>query len=295
MLWAHDRGYDLLRASACACWRYRAQALKWGRQHGCNLKLSMHSIFKLLQLTSLQTPKLSNFRNFKHWNSTSTFNAFNLQTLTTYKPSKLPNSQTLKKIQALELHVSQTFEILNVNLYPPIAWNFSNFQTLKLLSFHSPGFKLSISKLSNFRTRAWGLLCEPLRVLQRSFVLLPRATRVAALQTSKLDSHSNFQTPNSHPLSNSKLSSFRTSNSSFSKLFNCSNSPIWSNTYYAQALKNSSSKNPTRDTYRLCECDKDFIKFHRLLERATGSKKSYISQATIARRSVRKWIDTLLI
>ena len=50
--------YDLLRASACACWRYRAQAL----------------------------------RCFQ----TQTFNAFNLQTLPTYKPFKLPNSQTLK-------------------------------------------------------------------------------------------------------------------------------------------------------------------------------------------------------
>ena len=104
--WAHDRGHGLLRASASACWRYRAQALKWARQHSFKLKLSMHSIFKLLQLTNLQTPNLSNFEHLKDSNST----AF-----------KLSNFRSLK----------------TSSLQPPKVWNFANFQTLKLSNFQN--------------------------------------------------------------------------------------------------------------------------------------------------------------
>ena len=50
---------------------YNLQAFKFPNSQTLPRQLSMHSIFKLLQLTSLQTPKLSNFKNFKHWNSTS--------------------------------------------------------------------------------------------------------------------------------------------------------------------------------------------------------------------------------
>ena len=164
----------------------------------------LRSIFKLFQLTSLQTPKLSNFENVKHSNSTS--------------------------------------------LQPPKVWNFSNFQSLNLSNFQAPWvqtFKLQALKLSNSSLRAalWTPACSPAVIhLAASRIALPR------FQSSKLDSHSNFQTLNSRPLSNSKLSNFQNSNSSFSKLFKSSNSPISSNIQYVQTIKSSSPKNPTRDT-----------------------------------------------
>ena len=148
-------------------------------------------------------------------------NSSNLQTF------KLPNPQTLKmsNIRTPRLSNLQTFDHWKFETFNPPT--LETFRTFKSWSFRT--FKRSNSKLPNFRTRAWGLLCEPLRVLARSFALLLRATRVAA--ASNFQAGFPFKLSNSKlaPLSNSKHSNFQTSPSLFFKLFKFSNSPISSN------------------------------------------------------------------
>ena len=116
---------------------------------------------------------------------------------------------------------SQTLKLSNVKYSNPTSLKLSNSLGLK-------AFKLQALKLSNSSLRALGLLCEPLRVLQRSFTLLPRATRCRGF---KLPSRIPIQTfkLQTRALSNSKLSIFQISTPSFSKLFKISNSPISSN------------------------------------------------------------------
>ena len=100
----------------------------------------------------------------------------------------------------------------------------SNFPTPWVSNFQTPSSQtFELEKLSNFRTRAWGLLCEPLLVLQRSFTLLPRATCCHGfklpswipIQTFNLQTRAHFQARNSQTfklqtLHSPKFSNFQT-------------------------------------------------------------------------------------
>ena len=158
-------------------------------------------------------------------------NSSNLQTLKL--PKLLSNIRTprLSNFQIFEVRKFETFNPPKIETFR--TFKLSTFRTFKLSN--SLDFKLSSSKLSNFRTRAWGLLCEPLRVLQRSFTLLPPRCR-------------GFKLPSRIPIQTFKLQTrahFRNRNSQTFNFQTLQSRPTY-NTF--RLSKNSSSKNPTRDT-----------------------------------------------
>ena len=164
--------------------------------------------------------------------SNSNFQCIQSSNSSNLQAFKLPNSQTSKmsNIRILRLSNFQSFEVIKLQTFNPPIWTFRTFQLSNSL-----GFKLLNSKLSNFRTRAWGLLCEPLRVLQRSFTLLPPRCR-------------GFKLPSRIPIQTFKLQTrahFRNRNSQTFNFQTLQSRPTY-NTF--RLSKNSSSKNPTRDT-----------------------------------------------
>ena len=133
------------------------------------------------------------------WFQTQTFNAFNLQTLRTYKPS---NSQTFKLLtsQTFELYGFLSFKLSKFENFKPSTpeslklCELSNFEAFKFSNFQ-------ISWVSKFQTpRSQTFELEP-EGCSVSLYASPAVLRsFPRLQTSKLDSSSNFQTPNSGPL-----------------------------------------------------------------------------------------------
>ena len=129
---------------------------------------------------------------------------------------KLPNPQKLKmsSIQNPRLSNFQPFEDWKFQTFNPQIlkpFELSSFEPFELAIFETPW-------VSNFQTPSSQTFeLEPDRC---SFSSGPSpCSALPRLQTSKLDSHSNFQSPNSPPLWDSKLSDFQISNSSFSNLF----------------------------------------------------------------------------
>ena len=149
----------------------------------------MHSIFKLFQLTNLQTLKPSNFEHLKHSNS----KAFKLSNFRSWKTSnfQLPKFETCR---TFKLRSFQTF-------------NLSNFQTPSSQTFklEPEGCSVNLRLASSCNVRCRGFKLQ-------SWI---------PLQTFKLQTRGRFQTRNSQTF---KLQTFHSPN-----FFKLSNSPILSN------------------------------------------------------------------
>ena len=158
----------------------------------------MRLIFKLFQLTNLQTLKPSNFEHLKHSNS----KAFELSKIESFK---LSTSNCLK---LFELSNCEVFKLSNFQ-----ASKSSNFQTFWASNFQTPSsqtFKLEPEGCSvNLR------LASSCHARCRGFKL----QSWMPLQTFKLQTRDNFQTPNSQTF---KLQTFHSPNfSNFQTLKSC--------------------------------------------------------------------------